>query len=329
MLKSAQEEARADAPSGSAAADGTELAQRRPLVRLKDLAWLAYLYPGQWLARTLPQGWMHAVGDALAWIAPLVLRAPRRRLMSRLALAFPAEAGSARMEQIARDYFRNGARRFQDDLIMAWRPDWTRRCDVELAGVENLTSALAAGRGAILASGHFFASRAAKRYLASIGYPALSVRHHAPPDKWAGRFGKRILQERYVKFLAGVLGEEVAVDDPDCSLKMLAWLRSNGLIDLHMDAAFSRERVLAGFLGKQKWFPAGYLQLAWTARAPLVPMLCLGDLRRLGIEFGPPIHPDEWQNRRQFVEEGLARMIETLEAQALRAPGQWDLWIRW
>ena len=301
----------------------------RPLLRVKDLGWLVYLYPGRWLARFLPPSWMYAVGDALAWFASFALRAPRRRLMERLALAFPAEAGSSRLEQIARNYFRNAVRRFQDDLVMERHAPASRPSTAELVNLENLTAALSSGRGALLISGHFFASRAAKRYLHSVGYPALSVRNHEPPDDWAGRFGKRFVQMRYVKFLAGVLGEEVDVHDPDSSLKMLARLRWNGLIDLHMDASFSRELVPLDFLGKPRPFPTGFLHLAWIARAPLVPMLCLGDSRRLRIEFGTPVHPCEWQNRARFVEDGLARMVKTLEEQVLRAPEQWDAWIRW
>jgi len=121
----------------------------------------------------------------------------------------------------------------------------------------------------------------------------------------------------------------VDVHDPDSSLKMLARLRWNGLIDLHMDASFSRELVPLDFLGTPRPFPTGFLHLAWIARAPLVPMLCLGDSRRLRIEFGTPVHPCEWQNRARFVEDGLARMVKTLEEQVLRAPEQWDAWIRW
>jgi lauroyl/myristoyl acyltransferase len=110
---------------------------------------------------------------------------------------------------------------------------------------------------------------------------------------------------------------------------MLSHLRSNGLIDFHIDAPFSREFVRLDFLGKPTRFPAGFLHLAWIARAPLVPMLCLGDVRRLRIEFGTSVHPREWQDRESFVKDGLARMVKTLEEQVLREPEQWDLWIRW
>ncbi len=303
--------------------------QDRPFLTPKDLVWLTYLYPGEWLARWLPPKWTYALGDALAWFAPFALRTARRRLMERLARALPAHTPAARRDQIARDYLRRAVRRFQDDLVMAWHPPERIRGTVEVVNIEHLAAALDQGRGALLIGGHFFASRAAKRHLARIGYPALSVRHHAPQDRRAGRFGRRFLQPRYIRFLSRVLGEEVAVKDPDCSLKMLARLRANGLIDLHMDAAFSRDRVAYDFLGSRSNFAAGYLHLAWIAGAPLVPLLCLGDSRRLRIEFGAAVNPSDWPDRSSFVAEGLDRMVKTLEEHVLKAPEQWDLWIRW
>lgn len=316
-------------PSTGPARGAAPPPQRRPLVTFKDLGWLTYLYPGQWLARWLPLRWTYAVGDTLAWFAPFVLRAPRRRLLEKLTRALPAPTSAARREQIARDYLRHAIRRFQDDLVMAWHTPANLDPSVDVVNLDYLTAALAQGHGAILVSGHFFASRAGKRHLARIGYPALSVRNLAPPDGRAGRFGRRFLQLRYVQLLSRVMGDEVDLNDPDCSLKMLARLRANGLVDLHMDVAFSRELVPRVFLGTRTHFAAGFLHLAWMARAPLVPVLWLGDLRKLRIEFSPPVYPADWPDRSRFVAEGLEKLIETLEKQVLSAPEQWDLWIRW
>jgi len=39
---------------------------RRPLIRVKDLAWLIYLYPVRWLTLILPLRLLYAVGDVAA-----------------------------------------------------------------------------------------------------------------------------------------------------------------------------------------------------------------------------------------------------------------------
>jgi len=91
----------------------------RPLIRAKDLIWLIYLYPVRWLATVLPLRLLYFFGDALAGLAPGFLRTTRGRLVERLRLAFPQDAGDDRIDVSANKYFRNAAWRFLDDLLLA------------------------------------------------------------------------------------------------------------------------------------------------------------------------------------------------------------------
>jgi lauroyl/myristoyl acyltransferase len=201
--------------------------------------------------------------------------------------------------------------------------------NVELIGLENLTGALAGGNGAVLVSGHFFASRVAKCHLASCGFPSLTLRHPDPRDNWAGRMGKQYLQKRYMKLVGEVLGDEVSIGDPDCSLKLMARLRSGGLAGIHADVGFSRPVTRRELLGKERAFAAGYLHLAWVAGAPIVPVHCRGSSRNLEIEFDEPLQPAGWADRESFVAYATGEMWRTLETHIRRTPEQWDLWMRW
>jgi lauroyl/myristoyl acyltransferase len=301
----------------------------RPLVRVKDLAWLVYLYPARWLAYLLPIRANHALWDALAWLGAACLRGPRRRLAARLRLAFPAPAAGPSIDRIATDYFRNAIVRFGDDLLLPRLAREGGLKHVDVVHPEHLTSALAAGKGAMLVSAHFMASRAARQHIAASGHSTASVRHLAPQDASAGRLGVQFVQRRYIEFLSRVIGDEIPVRDPDCSLRMMARLRSGGLIDLHVDAAFSREVVRREFLGVSYPFGAGAFHLAWIVGAPLVPLQSLGNSRQLCIEFGEPIRPERWADRNAFAAAALDRILPILERQIRASPAQWDLWIRW
>jgi len=309
--------------------DSTASARPRPLIRMKDIAWLVYLYPARWLARVLPLRSLYALGDASAVCGAACLRGPRKALLERLALAFNADTTDPGLRAIADRYFRNAILRFLDDLLIERRLLELHPRNVEIVHLENLTEALSAGRGAVLVSGHFFASRLAKRYLATIGFPSLSVRNYEPPDENAGRLGIRLLQERYVALIGEVQGEEVSIQDRDCSLKMLARLRSGGLIDCHVDAPYSQEVVKRGFLGREKTFPAGFLHVAKLAGCPLVPLHCLGNSRRLRIEFGKALWLENAPDRRTFAETNLTPVLRVLEEQIKSHPAEYDLWIRW
>jgi lauroyl/myristoyl acyltransferase len=99
-------------------APSSDWPEERPLIRLKDVAWLVYLYPARWLARVLPISWLYALGDAAALLGSTCLRGPRKRLCERLCLAFDQEIADSHLRDIARQYFRNAILRFLDDLLM-------------------------------------------------------------------------------------------------------------------------------------------------------------------------------------------------------------------
>jgi len=300
----------------------------RPLVRVKDLAWLVYLYPARWLTNRLPIGAAYALWDALAWLGAASLCGPRRKLLARLQLAFPSPADRPLKERIAADFFRNAIVRFGDDLLLLRLAREGRLKEVDLIHLERLTAAIAKGKGAMLVSGHFMASRVAKQYLAAAGYPSASVRDPAQ-HLLTGRLGERILQRRYNEFLSEIIGSEIWVGDPDCSLKIMARLRSGGLINIHFDAAFSREVLRREFLGVTYPFGTGGFHLAWFVGAPLVPLKCLGSSRALRIEFGEPIYPESWPDRHAFAAAALDRVAQIIEQQIRAAPAEWDRWIHW
>jgi len=304
-------------------------ARPRPVIRIKDIAWLVYLYPARWLARVLPLRSLYALGDATAVFGAACLRGPRRALLERLAVAFDTDTGDPRLSSIADHYFRNSILRYLDDLLMDRIWQELPLSNVEIVHLENLTEALSAGRGAVLVSGHFFASRLAKRHLATIGFPCLSVVNREPPDRKAGQLGMRLLQKRFLTLIGRALGDNVSIQDPDCTLKMLARLRSGGLITCHVDVAFSREVFKRRFLGQEKCFPAGFLHVAKLAGCPLVPFLFLGNSRRLKIEFGKALWLQSAPDRKSFAQTNLTRVLHILEEQIKGHPAEWDFWIRW
>jgi lauroyl/myristoyl acyltransferase len=302
-------------------------APTRPLIRIKDLAWLIYLYPARWLARVLPVRGLYALGDATAACGSRCLRGPRKALLQRLAVAFDTDAADPRLNAVADRYFRNTILRFLDDLLMERREFRLR--NVQIVNLENLSNALSAGRGAVVVSGHFFASRLAKSYLATIGFPCLTVTNREPPDARAGQLGIRFLQKRYVAILGELLGDEVSIQDPDCSLKLLAKLRSGGLISCDVDSPFSQEVLKRKFLGQEGNFPIGFLRVAKLAGCPLVPLHSLGNSRRLRIEFGKALWLENAPDRRSFAETNLTKVLRVLEEQIRSDPAEWDFWIRW
>jgi lauroyl/myristoyl acyltransferase len=297
----------------------TGRAQAIPYVTLKDVCWWAYLHPGSWLARSFPSV-VHVLEGAGTRLALRLARFQQRRVRARLeASGHPfLQAESA---AITDRYMHNSVARTLDDLCLERVAAGLTSGRVSLRGREYLDAALAGGHGALLVSGHFFASRLAKRVLAQWGYPILSVRDQVPPDAGMGRWGRRYLQPRYMAFLHEVIGDEVSLQDEACSLKILRRLREGGLVNIHLDVFFAVRSVPFPFLGRMRPFSVALAKLSQLSGAPVLPFWFGGSRHQLVIEFEAACTwaPDP----RRTVEE----LVRRLEQKVLEQPDQYEGWM--
>jgi lauroyl/myristoyl acyltransferase len=298
-----------------------------PLIRIKDIGWLVYLYPLRLLARILPLSWLYAfapVGGRLCQN----MSGSGRRCRARLTAGLPAATGVA-LDEMTRCYYKNTFTRFLDDLVMDRLMGNTGLPGVEIRNLEGLETARAQGKGVLLIGVHSFGARLGRRHLRVIGLPILSLRDRLPPDPWAGRFGQRYLRSRYSELLSKVFSEEVFSEDPDCALKLAARLREGGLVYVAIDAEFAVNFSTRPFLGEDRRFGYGYLTLARLLGCSLVPLHCRGNFNNLTIEFGDAIPLDQTGNAESFVAANLPKVLDVMTDEIRRYPAEWQLWIRW
>ncbi|MGD0011552.1 MAG: lysophospholipid acyltransferase family protein [Terriglobia bacterium] len=293
---------------------------KRPWITIKDIAWLLYLYPVRLMARISP--------FVILWFEPLTLKCSlllskgiQQRVGNRMKQALE-RIDDAHINSVVSQYLRFYLERIVDDLFLDKFARQLVSEKVSFRGMEYLQHASDQKRGVLLVSGHFFASRLAKRILAELGFPILSVRLKAPRHAGMGKLGERILQKKYMRFLHGVIQDEVYVQDKDCSLKILQRLRQGGLVNIHLDARFAAQQIPVPFLGGKRSFPVGFLRLCQIAGSPLVPFWFSGDRRQVEIEFEPPINLAETDT-----EEVLRSLVCRLEKRILARPEQYEWWI--
>lgn len=299
----------------------------RPLIAGKDLLWLAYLYPLRFLAAILPSEAVRLMSKIIEPFCQLTTWRHKRRLRTLLSQALNRDPSDPEVCRIASRYISNAVMRVIDDLIMDRLLADGRQVRVQLLGRDNLESALAAGRGAIVVSGHFYATRLAKRYLAKIGYHMLSVRNQMPVDPAAGRLGRMFLEPRYVNFLHGIIRDEVFIQDEECSFKIFKRLQLGGLVNILFDAPYSQITARYPFLGTGHTFSAGFLRIAKLSGSPLIPMLCVGNSENLTIVFEEPVCLEMTSNKDELVATNLPKFVKILEKQILEHPDQWESWI--
>ena len=296
-----------------------------PWISVKDLLWALYLYPGRWLTQvSIPV--MYGILRLCEPVFQVLCLRRQEGILGRLASAFGPNTPRSALRPILRAYIANAVRRAGDDLALE-RDNARVHCR-SFQGSEHLDAAVAAGRGVLLVSVHWYAGRAANRYLAACGYPVMTVRNGEPPDTHMGRLGGKFLQPRYVSFLHGVVRDEVFIQDRECSLKILSRLRSGGIVGIQTDASFSRHLIELPFLGRMRRIPAGVLHMAHRSGCAVLPMCAFGHARALDIRIGPPVPLDRSLASRAFCETHLPVVARILETCVREHPDQWELWTR-
>lgn len=300
----------------------------RPLVTVKDLLWLVYLYPARLLAGLLSPGALYALGRVVEPLFQWSVRRQKSEARRRMQLAFSASMTLEEIEALLRRFVANAIPRAVDDLYLA-RPNAEHRMPApHIEGLGYLREALALGRGALLLSGHFYANRVAKSHLRAMGFPILTVRNATPSDRWMGRLGESSIQRKYLEFLHGIMGELVFIQDPECALKIFRRLREGGLVSVLFDASFSAHALEAPFLGSRMAFATGLLEIVRLSGCAVVPMLCAGNQRNCRIEFREALRMQAAASRQEYAAANVMPLAAVLEEMIRRQPDEYELWCR-
>ena len=294
-----------------------------PLLTVDDLLWFLYLYPLRVLAAFVPPGLTYSIGRLFQF------RVRKRRDMAtrRMLTAQCAGISRDRVPQIADNFLANSAIRMLDDLVLSW-PSFPKRLRCSgIQGLEHLERGRSAGKGVILLTAHFCAIRVAKRYLAAIGHPILTVRDQTQRGDWWGCFGRRILEPRRMEFLHAIIGESVYIQDRECTLKILRRLRSGGLVNIHFDGQSGTRTTPWSLLGTPRHFSTGVFDLVRLSGCAVVPMICLGRSSAFRIIFGPMLDIVQAPGRDEFIRANLPAFVQTIEKQILNYPEEWEQWM--
>ncbi len=297
-----------------------------PLVTLNDLLWLLYLYPLRLLARVLPRWCLYAIGRLSDPIIQFEARRSKARAVPWIAQA--CRTTPAHASRIASQSVSNVMVRTLDGALLL-RPSWDSllRC-TGIDGAQHLEDAMARGKGVILLAGHFCANQVALRYLAAQDHAALCVHNQRRRNEAEGRLGMRFLRSRSAQMQKRVNPDQVYLQDPDCSLRIMRRLRAGGLVALQIDGRGGSE-IGQVFLGVPWRVRCGIFEIVRLSECAVVPMLCLGRSSGFRIRFDPMLEIDRDASRETFVSTNLPRFLAVVERQITENPEEWRLWNHW
>ncbi len=273
------------------------------------------------LGSRLPLGLLRPMGVAVGRLALSLGHRDRLRAADHLALAFPELDAAGRHELLRRTARHLGL--MLAEVVWLWRaqpPEVEKLCSAE--GFEHLEGALAAGRGAVLVTGHCGNWEMLNARLGVGGIPmTIAVREVYDP---------RI--NRLATALRARFGTEVVFRGKEAGQLLNAGLARNRVLGLLIDQDIrSVPGVFVPFFGRPAWTPSGAALLALRKGVPVVPAFVH---RRADGSHHATVHPplDEpaGTNLRERVQALTAAATATIEDQIRAHPEQW-VWMhrRW
>jgi KDO2-lipid IV(A) lauroyltransferase len=245
----------------------------------------------------------------------------RRRVASRrLAGAMQAKLAisSGESEECARRYFELEAW----DEVETWHCRWggARKIEklVELHGLENLDRALAAGKGAVLLTGHIRGLFILMLTLAQHGYKLNALRRK--PLGLQNRLA-RWFNDQYTLISHGACNFIwMGPNNMKTAVQAGATLRRNELLLVLLDSRFTPQSVDANLLGETIQIPSGPVVIAKTIGSPLLNVFVdlndTGPLRH-NIRFGSAYYPSA------DIAASVQHCVSELEGGIVSNPANW------
>jgi len=294
---------------------------------LQSVARAAYFAAAPVLAR-LPA----ALGYRIAcWRGDWLFRSQagkRAEIAHNLRLVLGNELSPAAAQQVTREYFRLASCEAVDVKRLRHGARPLRRL-VEIRGREHLEAALAAGKGAILCTGHFGSHSSGFSVLHASGFPVTSI------GRWWYKYQpgissvERRIWELYLRPVRRHRQRphiEPWPGRPGVAVLAAAVLRANELLTITIDAPplpSDRARaVQVPFLGRRAGLLPGAVALGQVTGAPL--LMCFlyrgADYRHQVLEISPPVTLDG-QPATAF-----ERCAAEVSAAIRNSPAHWEFW---
>jgi phosphatidylinositol dimannoside acyltransferase len=271
------------------------------------------------LARRTPRRWEEGLLTVASTVAAAGMPRRRRMVARHLQRVAGRPLRGPERRRAVRASFRSYARYWLDTFQLAGldHDELDARVDaIDLLPI--LDTAMAAGRGAVLVTPHFGSWDLGGAWLASRGYPLITVVERLRP---------RRLLEWFLE-LRHRIGITVLVRGPSVRHQLAAALERNEVVVLVCDRDLSGRGVTVEFFGERTTLPAGPARLARQCGAPLIPVAIhhVGNGRHRGIARTavPVQHSDD---QRDDIAVTTQRLAQELEALVRTDPEQWHLMV--
>ena len=256
-------------------------------------------------------------------------QAGKRTEMARnLRLVLGDELSPAAAQQMTREWFRLGSCGAVDVMRLRRGTQPLRRL-VEIRGREHLEAALAAGKGALVCTGHFHSHDSGFSVLHASGFPVTTIGRRGYNYDAGTSSAERWLWELYFRPMRRYRQRptiEPWPGRPQVAALAAAALRANEVVRVTIDAPpLDSDRARAvevPFLGRHAGLLPGAVALAQVTGAPLLMGIAhrAADYRHQVLEISAPVPVDG------DIKTVFERCAAEVSAAIQRSPASWAFW---
>ena len=256
-------------------------------------------------------------------------QAGKRTEMARnLRLVLGDELSPAAAQQVTREWFRLGSCGAVDVMRLRRGTQPLRRL-VEIRGREHLEAALAAGKGALVCTGHFHSHDSGFSVLHASGFPVTTIGRRGYNYDAGISSAERWLWELYFRPMRRYRQRptiEPWPGRPQVAALAAAALRANEVVRVTIDAPpLDSDRARAvevPFLGRHAGLLPGAVALAQVTGAPLLMGIAhrAADYRHQVLEISAPVPVDG------DIKTVFERCAAEVSAAIQRSPASWGFW---
>jgi lauroyl/myristoyl acyltransferase len=251
----------------------------------------------------------------------------RTEVARNLQLVLGDELSPAAAQQVTREWFRLGSCGAVD--VMRLRRETQPWRLVEIRGREHLEAALAAGKGALVCTGHFHSHDSGFSVLHANGFPVTTIGRRGYNYDADISSAERWLWELYFRPMRRYR-QRPAIEPwpgrPQVAVLAAAALRANEVVRVTIDAPpLESDRARAvevPFLGQQARLLPGAVTLAQLTGAPLLMGIAhrAADYRYQVLEISAPVPVDG------DIKTVFERCAAEVSAAIRRSPASWAFW---
>ena len=270
----------------------------------------------------IPAGYLYGFVRFISLMGYHLARKHRKIALESLAIAFGQDKTQQELGQIAKDCFIFMVKAGVELMFLLDRPKLLKE-RVKIVGRENLDSALARGRGAILVSAHFGSFPLILARLSLLGYKTVGIMRPMRDIR-----AEKMFMERRDKFNIKTIYNQPR---STCVNKTIEALRNNELVFLPIDQNFGTGGVFVDFFGRKAATATGPVVLAQRTKAVILPCFIIrqkDDTHK--IIFESPLNLEQGRSSQETVIINIQRLTNIIESYIRKYPAEWG-WIhrRW